>query len=91
MLAGCGTIATLQEDVDFNCGQNLIYSGTIRTVKNPHTWPDPVFSFVLDTIVLPYTIPKSIWNYFHPRLKDGKPQDPSECLERGYKGEFDRQ
>jgi uncharacterized protein YceK len=86
MVNGCGTIVTLQEDSEFDCRTNLIYSGTIRTVENVgHTWPDIPFSFVVDTIVLPYTVPKTIWNYFHPRTRDGDPLGATECLNEGYK------
>src|SRR5215831_10162806 len=86
MVNGCGTIFTLQEDSEYDCRSNLIYSGTIRTVKNAlHTLFDIPFSFVLDTIVLPYTVPKTIWNYFHPRTRDGEPLDARKCLHEGYK------
>jgi uncharacterized protein YceK len=60
-LSGCATIATLSE----NETKNKIYSGTIRhtELKCAHaTCIDAPFSLVLDTLLLPYTIPKTIWN-----------------------------
>lgn len=84
---GCGTIVTLQEDADYDCKGNLMYSGTIRSVENfGHTFLDLPFSFVADSLVLPYTLPKTIWNKFHPKMRDGRPVEVRECLEDGYKG-----
>ena len=86
MISGCGTVITLKEDATFDCRGILIYSGTVRSIENmAHTLLDIPFSLMLDTLVLPYTIPRSIWNYYHPILKDGKAQDVSECLAQGYK------
>jgi uncharacterized protein YceK len=86
IVSGCGTIITLQEDAEFDCRANIVYLGTRRTVANvAHTWPDIPFSLVADTLVLPYTVPKTIWNYYHPRMIDGERLDSGECLEEGYK------
>jgi uncharacterized protein YceK len=83
---GCGTIVSLQEDADYDCRANLMYSGTIRSVENfGHTFLDVPFSFVADSLLLPYTIPKTIWNKFHPKMRDGRPVEVRECLEDGYK------
>jgi uncharacterized protein YceK len=60
-LSGCATLATLSEDET----KNKIYSGTIRHIelKCAHaTCIDAPFSLVLDTLLLPFTIPKTIWN-----------------------------
>lgn len=85
MLTACGTIITFQEDAKFDCRGNMIYAGTRRSIDNAvHTLLDIPFSLALDTLALPYTIPKSIWNYYHPQVIDGKPQDPEECLYQAY-------
>lgn len=63
VLSGCATTVTVfDEDPD-----NLVYSGTRRDLDG---WAlahggflDLPFSFVFDTILLPYTIPRTIWNY----------------------------
>ena len=63
VLSGCATTITVfDENPD-----NLIYSGTRRDLDG---WTfahggflDLPFSFVFDTILLPYTIPRTIWNY----------------------------
>jgi uncharacterized protein YceK len=86
VVSGCGTIITLEEDSSFDCRGNLIYAGTVRSIENRgHTLLDIPFSFVLDTLVLPYTIPKSIWNYYHLKTVDRTQQETSECLQEGYK------
>lgn len=62
-LSGCATTVTVfEEDPD-----NLVYSGTRRDLDG---WAfahggfiDLPFSFVFDTILLPYTIPRTIWNH----------------------------
>ena len=63
-LSGCVTIKTLSEDKPCN----KIYSGTIGNLTDGwwlgHSlFLDVPFSFVLDTVVLPYAIPKTIINY----------------------------
>ena len=62
-VSGCATTVTVfEEDPD-----NLIYSGTRRDLDG---WAfahggfiDLPFSFVADTILLPYTVPRTIWNH----------------------------
>lgn len=62
-LSGCATLANTFKDEP----KNKIYVG-VRQDFNGWTfahggfidWP---FSLVLDTILLPYTIPVTIWNY----------------------------
>jgi uncharacterized protein YceK len=62
-LSGCATSVTVfGEDLD-----NLVYSGTRRDLDG---WAfahggflNLPFSFVFDTVLLPYTIPRTIWNY----------------------------
>lgn len=62
-LSGCATTITVfEEDPD-----NLVYSGTRRDLDG---WAflhggflDLPFSFVFDTILLPYTVPRTIWNH----------------------------
>lgn len=58
-LGGCATAQTLSE----NGTKNNIYSGTIRhlELKCAHgTCLDLPFSLAADTLVLPYTIPKTV-------------------------------
>lgn len=61
-LAGCGTLATLEEKEN----RNKVYSGTIRHVelKCAHaTCLDAPFSVLLDTLLLPVTLPWTAYNY----------------------------
>jgi uncharacterized protein YceK len=70
-LSGCATISTLTEPET----KNKIYSGTIRhfDLKCGHgTCLDFPFSFILDTVLLPFTIPVTIYNY-----ATAKPDEPS--------------
>jgi uncharacterized protein YceK len=63
-LHGCATIFTVTEEKP----RNKIYSGTMASFSNSwwfihggiFDWP---FSLVLDTVLLPYTVPKTIVNY----------------------------
>ena len=63
LLAGCGTLAnTFEEET-----RNKVYAG-VRADFGEWTFAhggflDLPFSFVLDTVLLPYTIPKTIANY----------------------------
>ena len=67
LFTSCGTIATLQADADSDCRLNLLYSGTRASATAAHgsLWLDIPFSVVADTLVLPYTIPRTVWNYYH--------------------------
>jgi uncharacterized protein YceK len=63
-LSGCITIATLSEPAPCN----KIYSGTVGNLTD--SWwlahslaMDIPFSLIADTVVLPYTIPKTIMNF----------------------------
>lgn len=61
-LAGCATMATLEEKES----RNKIYSGTIRHVelKCAHaSCLDAPFSVFLDTLLLPVTLPWTAYNY----------------------------
>lgn len=63
VLAGCGTLANSFEEEP----KNKIYVG-VRADLNEWTlahggFLDLPFSLVLDTLLLPYTIPKTIANY----------------------------
>ena len=69
--AGCSTIVCLGD----NKGTpNQIFAGT-REDLNPHTIYDLPFSLVADTIVLPYTIPRTIYNRHH--ANDRSPEGES--------------
>lgn len=59
-LSGCGTLAnTFEKDPP-----NKIYVGTRASFGNVHGGIlDVPFSFVLDTLLLPYTIPVTIYAY----------------------------
>jgi len=70
-LSGCISIKTVSEAKPCN----KIYSGTVGNLTNSwwlaHSlFLDVPFSFVLDTLMLPYTIPKTMHN---------KLSDNSEC------------
>jgi len=60
---GCGTMITIGEDKQW---PNQIYAGTRAAAYGSHgTQIDVPFSLVTDTVVLPYTIPRTIYNYTH--------------------------
>jgi uncharacterized protein YceK len=71
-LSGCATTVTVfEEDPD-----NLVYSGARRDLDG---WVfihggflDLPFSFVADTVLLPYTIPRTIWKH----APDGEEAEP---------------
>ena len=63
-LSGCATIGTLGEPQT----RNKVFSGTIRDIELEcahGTCLDLPFSLVADTVVLPATIPWSLYNVFH--------------------------
>jgi uncharacterized protein YceK len=63
-LSGCATIGTLGEPET----RNKVYSGTIRDIQLDcahGTCLDLPFSLAADTVVLPVTIPWSIYNVSH--------------------------
>jgi uncharacterized protein YceK len=70
-LSGCATgVTVFEEDPD-----NLVYSGARRDLDG---WAfahggfiDMPFSFVADTVLLPYTIPRTIWN--HATAEEAEP------------------
>ena len=67
--SGCGTIASVSENEPY---PNIVFGG-IRNELSPingHTMFDLPLSAVADTLVLPYTVPRSIYNANHP---NGKP------------------
>ena len=60
-MTGCATTVALQED-----GKNQIYSGTIKHFELGCAHAvclDFPFSLIADTVILPYTIPRTIYNY----------------------------
>ncbi|UVT20130.1 MAG: YceK/YidQ family lipoprotein [Nitrospira sp.] len=65
LLSGCGTIKTLHKDAKYECHEDMFYSGTRVGPMSLQKILDTPFSLVADTLVLPYTIPRSIWNYHH--------------------------
>lgn len=76
--AGCGTIMTIVGDAQTGCRLNLLYSGTRFSFTNVHGGiVDVPFSLVADTVTLPYTIPRTIWNYYHRPTSDW---DEDKCL-----------
>jgi len=68
---------TLYEDAKSDCHENLLFSGTRAVAMNVHMILDTPFSLVADTIALPYTIPRTIWNYYHRPTSDW---DAEACL-----------
>jgi uncharacterized protein YceK len=70
-LAGCTTLSTLGEEEH----NNKIYSGTIRQVElgcGHGVCIDFPFSLVADTVLLPVTIPWSIYNTSTDSAKKSK-------------------
>ena len=68
-ISGCTTIITLSEPET----KNKIYSGTVRQIelKCAHgTCLDFPLSFILDTVILPITIPVTIYNYATSKSED---------------------
>jgi len=62
-LSGCGTLANTFEDEPKNkiyVGLRQGFTGWTFAHGGFVDWP---FSLVLDTVLLPYTIPMTIWNY----------------------------
>ena len=58
-LQGCGTFVTLGDNEKWN---NQIYAGTRASAQGHATQLDVPFSIIMDTVVLPYTIPRTIYN-----------------------------
>jgi len=63
LTCGCGTISTLGNDRTW---PNQVYGGTRASAGGHATQLDVPFSLVGDTLVLPYTIPRTIHNQKHP-------------------------
>lgn len=63
VLSGCGTIESLRSNEPF---PNVVYGGTYLSLHGHVTQFDAPFSLVADTVVLPYTIPRTIHNRHHP-------------------------
>jgi uncharacterized protein YceK len=66
--SGCGTANAVAANDPF---PNQIYGG-VRNELNPvsiHTFFDIPFSAIADTLVLPYTIARTIYNCHHPELR----------------------
>ena len=67
LVSGCGTLANIAEDEP----RNKIYVGTRASLGNVHGGIiDVPFSFVLDTILLPYTIPATVYIYSKSEQQD---------------------
>ena len=87
-LSGCATGYTVFEEDH----KNLVYSGTRQDLNG---WVfihggilDLPFSFIADTILLPYTIPRTIWNYATGRKgADDRWDEDDEEPEDGVEGE----
>jgi uncharacterized protein YceK len=62
---GCGTLCTM---FDPQCGKWEPYSGVVASAQGHATQIDIPFSFVLDTVCLPITIPK----YLIERAQEGE-------------------
>ena len=56
-LSGCGTLCTA---TDPKCGKFAPFSGTRASANGHATQLDVPFSFLLDVVLLPITIPKAI-------------------------------
>ena len=79
-IAGCGTILAVTQNIPF---PNQIYGGSLHGPwAGGHNVLDLPFSLIADTIVLPYTIPRTIYNCHHPEDMPktdfmGDPVDPT--------------
>jgi uncharacterized protein YceK len=62
-VSGCGTMSALGND---RMWPNQVYAGTRAAAGGHATQLDIPFSVVADTIVLPYTIPRTLHNQKHP-------------------------
>lgn len=74
-LSGCATLANTFEDEPKNkiyVGVRQDFTGWTFAHGGFVDWP---FSLVLDTILLPYTIPVTIRNYAADDGEDRKPED----------------
>jgi len=61
-LSGCGTVYSLNERYP----RNKVYSGVVASWNGHATFPDIPLSFVADTVLLPYTIPRTVLNFSDP-------------------------
>jgi uncharacterized protein YceK len=59
---GCGTMVTISDNKQW---PSQIYAGTGAAAQGHGTQIDVPFSLVADTLFLPYTIPRTIYNYTH--------------------------
>lgn len=71
--AGCGTIYSIGHNEPF---PNIVYGGMHYT---GHEILDIPLCAIGDTVALPYTIPRSIYNSHHPedRPKEDAPNTPA--------------
>ena len=60
---GCGTMSALGVD---RAWPDQVYAGTRAAAGGHATQLDVPFSLVADTVLLPYTIPRTIHNQQHP-------------------------
>ena len=74
LCSGCGTIVTLSHNQEW---PNQIYAGTRASANGHVTQIDVPFSLIADTLVLPYTIPRTIYNLSQ---QDGTQQKNSPML-----------
>lgn len=65
---GCGTAHAVASNSPF---PNQIYGGVRCELNEPNvlTFYDIPFSAVADTLVLPYTIPRTLYNCAHPECR----------------------
>jgi uncharacterized protein YceK len=84
VLAGCGTLANTFEDEP----KNKIYVGARVDLDafGHGGFLDLPFSLVLDTIFLPYTIPKTIANYAADEVKEDSRQPSAFSLQQEVDG-----
>ncbi len=57
LLADCGTLYTATAE---KCGSLYPYSGTAAAARGHATQLDVPFSLIADTLLLPYSLPKSL-------------------------------
>ena len=79
LLAGCGTLANTFEEEPKNkiyVGVRQDFTGWTFAHGGFLDWP---YSLVLDTILLPYTIPKTIANYAAEDAMEARPDGGGEA------------
>ena len=74
LLASCGTLCTAVED-GRGCAKLAPYSGTKASAQGHATQLDVPFSFLADTLLLPITLLKALFNGSNKETEAAQPVD----------------